>query len=102
MPSATAMISAIAQPSIDGGPPSEDINNGMVMNGPMPIMFDMFSAVACSKPKRRSTSELGVQQRHEHADRSPGDRTRSDVGDEVIAGFDLQRADGRGDRRADA
>ena len=28
------------------------IKTGIVMNGPIPIMFDMFSAVACSKPKR--------------------------------------------------
>ena len=45
--------SATAQPSMDCGPPSADISTGMVMNGPMPIMFDMLSAVACSKPKRR-------------------------------------------------
>jgi hypothetical protein len=25
------------------------------MNGPMPIMFDMFRAVACNRPKRRSS-----------------------------------------------
>ena len=30
------------------------------MNGPTPIMFDMFSAVACSRPKRRSRAGVGV------------------------------------------
>ena len=30
------------------------MSNGIVMNGPIPIMFDMFSAVACRRPKRRS------------------------------------------------
>ena len=28
----------------------------MVMNGPMPIMFDMFSAVALARPKSRINS----------------------------------------------
>ena len=35
------------------GPPSAVISSGIVMNGPMPIMLIMFSAVACSSPKRR-------------------------------------------------
>ncbi len=30
------------------------------MNGPIPIMFDMFSAVACSRPKRRSRAGVMV------------------------------------------
>src|SRR3989442_3712276 len=45
--------SATSQPSIACGPPSADMSSGIVMNGPMPIMFVMFSAVACSRPKRR-------------------------------------------------
>ena len=40
------MATAMNQPSIDCGPPSADISNGIVMNGPIPTMFDMFSAVA--------------------------------------------------------
>src|SRR5712692_8569711 len=40
------------QPIIACGPPSAVSNSGIVMNGPMPIMFDMLRAVACSKPKR--------------------------------------------------
>src|SRR5439155_11574770 len=54
IPSGMAMSSATSQPSIACGPPNAVISNGIVMNGPMPIMFDMFRAVACSKPKRRS------------------------------------------------
>ncbi len=55
IPSAMTMISATSQPSSACGPPSAVISSGIVMNGPMPIMFDMFSAVACSRPKRRSS-----------------------------------------------
>ena len=29
------------------------MSSGIVMNGPTPIMLIMFSAVACSRPKRR-------------------------------------------------
>ena len=47
--------SATSQPSSACGPPSAVINSGIVMNGPMPIMFDMFRAVACNMPKRRSS-----------------------------------------------
>src|ERR1051325_1225887 len=54
MPSGMAMSAPSNQPSIACGPPSADISSGIVMNGPMPIMFDMFSAVAWSSPKRRS------------------------------------------------
>ena len=46
------MISATAQPIIACGPFMADIRAGMVMNGPTPIMFVMFNAVACNKPKR--------------------------------------------------
>jgi len=31
-----------------------DMSAGIVMNGPMPIIFVMFSAVACSRLNRRS------------------------------------------------
>jgi hypothetical protein len=31
-----------------------DIKAGIVMNGPIPIMFDMFRAVACKRPNRRT------------------------------------------------
>ena len=48
------MTSATSQPSIACGPFIADISAGMVMNGPTPIMFVMFSAVACNRPKRRS------------------------------------------------
>src|SRR2546428_12093888 len=54
MPSGMAISTATSQPSMACGPPRADINSGMVMNGPMPIMLDMFSAVAWSKPKRRT------------------------------------------------
>src|SRR5437764_1271335 len=54
IPSGMAIKTAMSQPSMACGPPIADINRGMVMNGPIPIMFDMFSAVAWSKPKRRS------------------------------------------------
>jgi hypothetical protein len=36
------------------GPPRADIKSGIVMNGPTPIMFDMFRAVACTSPNRLS------------------------------------------------
>ena len=49
MPSATTMTSATSQPSRACGPPSAVISSGIVMNGPMPIMFDMFRAVACKQ-----------------------------------------------------
>src|ERR1051325_3939261 len=48
------MPRATSQPSIACGPCMAAISAGMVMNGPTPIMFDMFSAVASSSPKRRS------------------------------------------------
>src|SRR3954452_10118318 len=44
---------ATSHPSIACGPPNAVMSNGMVMNGPTPIMFVMLSAVACSMPKRR-------------------------------------------------
>jgi hypothetical protein len=31
---------------------------GIVMKGPIPIMFDMLSAVAWSRPKRRDSDTL--------------------------------------------
>ena len=52
-PSAQAMTNPTTQPSIACGPPIAAINAGIVMNGPMPIIVDMFNAVACSKPNRR-------------------------------------------------
>src|SRR5258705_94883 len=45
------------------------MSSGIVMNGPIPIMFVMFSAVACSRPKRRGVTRgeaaeaVGVSQR---------------------------------------
>ena len=53
-PSAITITSATAQPASACGPPRPVISSGMVMNGPMPIMFDMFSAVAGSSVMRRS------------------------------------------------
>src|SRR5437899_2988573 len=53
MPSHMTITSATTQPSIAWGPPSADMSSGIVMNGPMPIMFVMLSAVACNRPKRR-------------------------------------------------
>ena len=54
MPSAITMTTPASQPSIDCGPPSALMRSGIVMNGPTPIMLDMFSAMACSNPKRRT------------------------------------------------
>ena len=53
MPSQMTITSATTQPSMACGPPSAVISSGIVMNGPMPIMLIMLSAVACSRPKRR-------------------------------------------------
>src|ERR1044072_1609098 len=53
IPSEIVMTNATSQPSIACGPPSVDNNSGIVMNGPMPIMLVMFSAVASNNPKRR-------------------------------------------------
>ena len=54
-----------SQPSMACGPFMADISAGMVMNGPTPIMFVMFSAVAWSRPKRRSKcgSSVGCDMR---------------------------------------
>jgi hypothetical protein len=46
MPSQMTITSATAQPSMACGPPSAVISSGIVMNGPMPIMLIMLSAVA--------------------------------------------------------
>src|ERR1041384_5424956 len=54
MPSEMVITRATSQPSIACGPPSAESRRGIVMNGPMPIMFVMLSAVASSKPKRRN------------------------------------------------
>ena len=53
MPSHTTITSATIQPSIACGPPSAVISSGIVMNGPIPIMLIMLSAVAWSRPNRR-------------------------------------------------
>src|SRR4030095_3351613 len=58
------MMSAAGHASIACGPasPAALISSGIVMNGPMPTMFDMFSAVACQKPMPRwsSGSRVGL------------------------------------------
>src|SRR5688572_26461738 len=61
MPSGITIRTATIHPSIAWGPPPPivDIRMGMVMNGPIPIMFDIFSAVACNSPNRRSRCGLG-------------------------------------------
>ena len=46
------------------------------MNGPIPIMFDMFSAVACSRPKRRSSVGAVVGSVMESPSPEPRDRGR--------------------------
>ena len=46
------------------------------MNGPIPIMFDMFSAVACSRPKRRSSVGAGVGSGMESQSPVPHDQRR--------------------------
>src|SRR5215510_15097373 len=53
MPSHTTITSPTIHPSIACGPPSAVISSGIVMNGPIPIMLIMLSAVAWSRPKRR-------------------------------------------------
>src|SRR5207248_8275185 len=42
-----------AQTSIACGQPMANIRSGIVMNGPIPIMFVMLSAVAWTRPNRR-------------------------------------------------
>src|SRR5437588_82910 len=53
IPSGIAIRTATIQPNIAWGPPSADIKSGIVMNGPTPIMFDMFRAVACPRFRSR-------------------------------------------------
>ena len=55
MPSARATAAPRIQPIIDCGPPSVPTRVGMVMNGPIPTIIDMFRLTACSKPSRRSS-----------------------------------------------
>jgi hypothetical protein len=52
------MMSAAGHAIIACGPvnPAALISRGLVMNGPMPTMFDMFSAAACQKPMPRWSS----------------------------------------------
>src|SRR5213594_5177301 len=54
IPSGIAISTATIHPNMAWGPPRADIKSGIVMNGPTPIMFDMFRAVACTSPKRLS------------------------------------------------
>src|SRR5262249_30500043 len=65
------------------GPPSADIRIGIVMNGPIPIMFDMLSAVACNKPKRRERETLIVS----GDSPGPGDCNRPDSPDGGLVGL---------------
>src|SRR2546421_8429959 len=60
MPSHRTTTSATSQPSIACGPPSADMSSGIVINGPIPIMFVMLSAVAWSSPKRRAIGGGGT------------------------------------------
>src|SRR6476646_10356236 len=55
------ITSATSQPASACGPPMADISSGMVMKGPTPIMLDMFSAVDCSSPNRRSSVGLSAE-----------------------------------------
>src|SRR5579885_2265407 len=52
-PSQIASNRPRTQPSMACGPPIVERMRGMVMKGPMPIMFSMFAAVACGKPMPR-------------------------------------------------
>src|SRR5690242_1271856 len=52
-PSQTANTAPKIQPSIACGPPMAEMINGIVMNGPTPIMSVMFSAVALTTPTPR-------------------------------------------------
>src|ERR1043166_3657587 len=54
IPSEIVISRATSQPSIACGPPSVDKSSGIVMKGPMPIMFVMLRAVASSRPNRRN------------------------------------------------
>src|SRR5882672_5706688 len=60
-PSQTTMTSATIQPSMACGPPSAVMSNGIVMNGPIPIMLIMLSAVAWTRPKRRGSGESVIR-----------------------------------------
>src|SRR5579884_3223528 len=55
-PSHSANSAPQIQPSMACGPPAALMINGMVMNGPTPIMSIMFSVVACSRPTPRISS----------------------------------------------
>src|SRR5713226_6628069 len=55
MPSQIARIVPASHPSMHCGPPMARMMSGMVMNGPNPTMLVMFSAVASSTPRPRTS-----------------------------------------------
>ena len=54
MPSLIAIKTPTSHPSMHCGPPIVAMIRGMVINGPIPTMLDMFRAVACRSPNLRS------------------------------------------------
>src|ERR1700677_3282722 len=54
MPSASATAAPRIQPIIDCGPPNVATRAGIVINGPIPTIIDIFRLTAWSKRRRRS------------------------------------------------
>src|SRR5690242_6626161 len=69
------------------GPPSAVMSSGIVMNGPAPIMFVMFSAVADNRPNRRSSGAAA-----DGSPASPREMGGSCIGGEVRPGTPLPQA----------
>ena len=55
IPSQIARIVPASHPSIHCGPPMAAMMRGIVMNGPIPTMLVIFSAMASSSPKPRTS-----------------------------------------------
>lgn len=58
-PSASATIAPMTQPNIACGPPIVATMAGIVTNGPIPHIWVMLIAVACSGPILRSRAGCG-------------------------------------------
>src|SRR5262245_61110533 len=58
-PSASARIAPMIQPNIASGPPIVATMAGIVTNGPMPHIWVMLIAVACTGPILRSNEGCG-------------------------------------------
>src|SRR4029078_2262086 len=58
-PSASARMAPLIQPNMASGPPIAATMAGIVTNGPMPHIWVMLIAVACSGPMLRSSAGCG-------------------------------------------